>query len=126
MGDDLHRRYAEALANAECEKRPRCTNCMVDAVLAVRDEELGRERIAADVLGTLLREEGEELSRALARACGAEAELQTSQARAEKAEAKLARFRTFLDTDFRQWCSPYGVAGQYAKDLLEILDRDPA
>lgn len=42
MPDDLRHRYAEALANAECEKRPRCVNCMADAVMVVRDEAMGR------------------------------------------------------------------------------------
>lgn len=43
-GSDLRHRYAEALANAECEKRPRCVHCMADAVMAVRDEELAKLR----------------------------------------------------------------------------------
>jgi hypothetical protein len=43
--------------------------------------------------------------------------------RAEEAEALLARFRDFLDTDFRFWCSPNAIAARYADDLLRILDQ---
>ncbi|ETK36154.1 hypothetical protein [Microbispora sp. ATCC PTA-5024] len=35
----------------------------------------------------------------------------------------LARFRKFLDDDFRFWCSPNGIAARYAGDLIEHLDR---
>jgi hypothetical protein len=45
------------------------------------------------------------------------------QREAEKTEAVIDRFRDFLDRDFRQWCSPNGVAAQYAGDLIGILDR---
>jgi len=45
------------------------------------------------------------------------------QARAEEAEGILSRFREFLDRDFRQWCSPHGIAARYATDLLRILDQ---
>lgn len=45
------------------------------------------------------------------------------RARAEQAEARLARFRAYLDSDFRQWCSPHGVAAEYATRLIEVLDR---
>ncbi len=43
--------------------------------------------------------------------------------RAEQAEALLARFRTFLDEDFRFWCSPNAGASQYATDVLGIPDQ---
>jgi hypothetical protein len=35
----------------------------------------------------------------------------------------LARFRRFLDEDFRFWCSPNAIAARYADDLLRILDQ---
>ncbi len=41
----------------------------------------------------------------------------------EAARGGIADFRRFLDTGFRFWCSPNGVAAQYAKDLLAIFDR---
>ncbi|MEO3856134.1 hypothetical protein [Acrocarpospora sp. B8E8] len=47
MTDDYRKRLAAALAQAECEKRPRCVECMGDAVLAVRDEEM--EKLRAEV-----------------------------------------------------------------------------
>lgn len=55
-----------------------------------------------------------------------ERELARARRELESARAdveKLARFRTFLDDDFRQWCSPNGVAARYATDLLRILDQ---
>ncbi|MFI7630236.1 hypothetical protein [Microbispora rosea] len=35
----------------------------------------------------------------------------------------LTRFRAWVDTDFRQWCSPDGIAARYATNLIEHLDR---
>lgn len=47
--------------------------------------------------------------------------------RAEKerddAKAALAAFRAYLDTDFRQWCSPHGIAADYATKLITTLDE---
>ncbi len=42
---------------------------------------------------------------------------------AAHAQAALARFRAWLDTDFRFWCSPHGIAARYASDLIKHLDR---
>ncbi|TDD54566.1 hypothetical protein E1286_05080 [Nonomuraea terrae] len=39
MADDLRQRIAEAIANAECEKQPRCADCMADAVMSVVEDE---------------------------------------------------------------------------------------
>ncbi|GAA0853343.1 hypothetical protein ACFQVD_26685 [Streptosporangium amethystogenes subsp. fukuiense] len=47
---------------------------------------------------------------------------ETSSAARDAAET-LRRFRTFLDEDFRFWCSPNAVAAQYATQLLRILDQ---
>ncbi|GAA3223132.1 hypothetical protein [Actinocorallia longicatena] len=35
----------------------------------------------------------------------------------------LAQFRDYLDRDFRQWCSPYAIAAQYATSLIKQLDQ---
>jgi hypothetical protein len=43
------------------------------------------------------------------------------RARAEKAEADLARTRAFVE-DMRTWCSPRGVAAHYADRILEVMD----
>jgi hypothetical protein len=43
--------------------------------------------------------------------------------RAETAERQLAEIRRYIDEDFRFWCSPHGVAGRYAKDLVDFIDR---
>ncbi|MEU8278205.1 hypothetical protein ACFYOK_37440 [Microbispora bryophytorum] len=42
---------------------------------------------------------------------------------ARQAQTTIARFRAWLDTDFRQWCSPHGIAARYATDLINQLDR---
>ena len=39
------------------------------------------------------------------------------------AEAAVRRIRTFLE-DMRTWCSPYGVAADYAERALAALDAD--
>lgn len=41
----------------------------------------------------------------------------------ETTRGGIADFRRFLDDDFRQWCSPDGVAATYAARLIEIFDR---
>lgn len=53
---------------------------------------------------------------------GGEAAAPTLRQRAEQAEAAVQRVREFAE-DMRNWCSPYGVASDYAKRLLEALDR---
>ncbi|WP_101784249.1 hypothetical protein [Nonomuraea indica] len=50
-------------------------------------------------------------------------ELATLRARAERAEAAIARIRSYIDEDFRFWCSPFSVASQYAQRLLDFIDR---
>ncbi|WP_436759370.1 helix-turn-helix domain-containing protein [Streptosporangium sp. V21-05] len=93
------------------------------------------EQAAAGLLARVASAEWD-VRRAEVRAAEAEALAATEHARALqeragrlKAEAAggdagtLARFRRFLDEDFRQWCSPYGVAAKYADDLLRILDQ---
>ncbi|MFD1940545.1 DUF6085 family protein [Nonomuraea mangrovi] len=40
-----------------------------------------------------------------------------------RAEAAVARIRAYIDQDFRFWCSPFGVAAQYANRLLAFIDR---
>ncbi|GII63579.1 hypothetical protein Skr01_36640 [Sphaerisporangium krabiense] len=37
--------------------------------------------------------------------------------------AEIERIRRFIDEDFRYWCSPNGVAGRYAKDILAVIDQ---
>lgn len=82
MSDDLRQRYAEALANAECEKQPRCVNCMADSVMAVRDEELERTR--------------RELEKVLCQ--------QVWDAMTDEADGEVARLRYELE----QWHAAYG------------------
>lgn len=38
----------------------------------------------------------------------------------------VRRFRDFLDNDFRQWCSPGGIAAAWAPRLIEKLDEEMA
>lgn len=85
-GNDLRQRYAEALANAECEKQPRCVDCMADAVMAVRDGELERLREERD---QAIAHDRQPYPTAWAyeQACKA---LHSWRERAETAEAKLA------------------------------------
>ncbi|MFD0902353.1 hypothetical protein [Actinomadura sediminis] len=42
-----------------------------------------------------------------------------------EAEAAVQRVRAFFE-DMRTWCSPYGVAADYAKRGLEVLDQSEA
>lgn len=49
---------------------------------------------------------------------------QAAEARAEQAEAAIARIRKYINENFRFWCSPFGVAAQYAKALTEFIDRE--
>ncbi|MGC5012560.1 hypothetical protein ACLQ2R_17490 [Streptosporangium sp. DT93] len=95
------------------------------------------ERAAAEHRAELRREGEEQAARAAESEKGTTTywwdvaqQRQRELARAEReleaargAVETLARFRTFLDEDFRQWCSPNGVAARYADDLLRILDQ---
>lgn len=46
------------------------------------------------------------------------------QQRADKAEAVVERIRKYIDEEFRFWCSPHGVVADYAKALLDVIDRE--
>lgn len=65
---------------------------------------------ASDILATL--------DQPKEQACERDAEL----TRAEKAEATIARVRKAAE-DMREWCSPYGVAAQYADHILDALNE---
>lgn len=49
-------------------------------------------------------------------------ELPLLRARAEKAEGAVQRVRDLAE-DMRTWCSPHGVAADYAKRIFEALDQ---
>jgi hypothetical protein len=42
----------------------------------------------------------------------------------EQAEGRLEAVRKYIDEDFRFWRSPAGVAGQYARALIDFIDRE--
>jgi hypothetical protein len=118
VAEDLRQRIAEALANAECEKRPRCVNCMADAVMAVRDEELERLRSA------LAEYENTINWHTTCHGCAKILDSAYAETmRAETAERHKAEIRRYIDVKFRFWCSPNGVAAQYANDLVAFIDR---
>lgn len=52
-----------------------------------------------------------------------ESRLAYAEEAARRSQTTIARFRAWLDTDFRQWCSPHGIAARYATDLIKQLDR---
>lgn len=52
-------------------------------------------------------------------------DLNAAIARAEQAEATVDRVRA-LATDMRTWCSPHGIATQYADDIERALAEQPA
>ncbi|TYB69707.1 hypothetical protein FXF51_05970 [Nonomuraea sp. PA05] len=64
-----------------------------------------------------------ELTRQRTRAEEAEQDRDHWRERAEKAERRLIEIRRYIDEDFRFWCSPNGVAGRYARDLVAYIDR---
>ncbi|MFI7644157.1 hypothetical protein [Nonomuraea sp. NPDC049400] len=151
VAEDLRQRYAEALAaifgpSGECYgSNPLHCECgphagvpakfdrLADAVLAVRDEELGRLReenatllIGADpsrmaagkrIVDSLTRLVRIELD-------DARADRDRWRERAETAERRLAAIRKYISEDFRFWCSPLGVAKQYADALVDFIDRE--
>ncbi len=41
----------------------------------------------------------------------------------DQLKTAVAKFRTYLDRKFRQWCSPHGIASDYATRLIDELDR---
>lgn len=49
-------------------------------------------------------------------------ELPLLRQRAEQAEAAVQRVRDLAE-DMRTWCSPHGVAADYAKRIFEALDQ---
>lgn len=106
MADNLRHRYA-SLVTEWFEPGERLAR--LAALLAVRDEEMER-----------LREESAYCVEALN---GAEDRRQMWRERAEKAERRNAEIRRYIDEDFRFWCSPHGVAGRYAGDLVAFIDR---
>jgi len=108
VAEDLRHRYAEALANAECEKQPRCVNCMADAVMAVRDEELQR-----------LRYELEEWHAAYG-----EKALPGTMARLRNAEAAVARVRRLCEITIAVSCRVQAI--DQARDTLAALDSQEA
>ncbi len=65
---------------------------------------------------------GEELAEVCADWCCA-CKFEQAEAERDQLKSTMARFRTFLDGAFRFWCSPHGIAGQYADALIEELDR---
>ncbi|GGS88368.1 hypothetical protein ACFFV7_51045 [Nonomuraea spiralis] len=104
MADDYRERCADAAMKAWGEQATMLCDhsqiipigAVVDAVLTVRDQDT-----------ETLRSENEDLRKRL----GA-------------AEANVARIRTYIDEKFRFWCSPFGVAAQYANDLISFIDRE--
>lgn len=48
-----------------------------------------------------------------------------AEERAHRAEAAVARVRALAE-DMRTWCSPHGIATEYATRLLAVLDEPPA
>jgi chromosome segregation ATPase len=42
----------------------------------------------------------------------------------EQAEGRLEAVRKYIDEDFRFWRSPAGAAGQYARALIDFIDRE--
>lgn len=49
------------------------------------------------------------------------ADLEAETNRADEAEATVQRVRDFAE-QMRHWCSPYGIASDYAARLLTALD----
>lgn len=127
---------------------------LVGAVMAVRDEELERLRAEVEADDKAISDLNTNVTllekRAAAwreRAENAEAKLlayesadsyvtsctscaghldreRRQEERAEDVERRLAEIRRYIDEDFRYWCSPNGVAVQYAKALLDLIDRN--
>ncbi len=104
-------RYADAVSQAECEKQPKCSACIADAVLAVRDAELEQLRAdlaqcnglclrASDVLDDMSRVNGNPVARAH-RSCPLHGDLEAAawelDAALTTAEATLARVAAFRD-----------------------------
>ncbi|MEV0584074.1 hypothetical protein [Nonomuraea sp. NPDC050310] len=85
-----------------------------------------QEEAAAEVQGARgLQQRAEDLNVELRRMLKVrDRQVERARERAEHAEAAVARFRAFLNDDFRQWCSPHGVAATYAERLIEVLDRE--
>lgn len=125
---------------------------MVHAVMAVRDEELEQLRYERRLLGAArmvldlvaagdssrwdqARQGAEDVAQRIVDEIGHpvtdepalgpnyRVQIREWRERAEKAERRLAEFRRYIDEDFRFWCSPHGVAGRYARNLIDYLDR---
>jgi hypothetical protein len=111
----LRERIAEAVANAECEQQPKCPQCIADAVLAVRDDELAAALVAvADYENRITWD-------TTCKNCatvldGAYAET----VRAEKAEAALARVRRLCDLTIAASCRVQAI--DQAHDTLAVLE----
>ncbi|MFI7644088.1 hypothetical protein [Nonomuraea sp. NPDC049400] len=108
---------------------------ILDALVAVRDEELERlrEENAALLIGAdpSRMAAGRRIVDSLTRLVrierdDARADRDRWRERAETAERRLANVRRYINEDFRFWCSPLGVAKQYADALIDYIDREPA
>ncbi|MFD8545595.1 hypothetical protein [Streptomyces sp. NPDC059649] len=111
--DDLNEEDARKLAEAVLVVRDRRMEQLAAgrATWKAKGEEMerDRDRLATQVDQLILRL-GQYANRGIA-----------NGERAEEAEATLARVRAFV-ADMRDWCSPRGIAADYADEILAVID----
>ncbi|MGA4989908.1 hypothetical protein [Nonomuraea bangladeshensis] len=127
MSDDLRQRYAEALAAKFTEPVYRCDRDGENEWVENPEpaDRIGQTPYVMVTAGDGCRSFWTPSCAELAEVVAAvrDEEMDSLRARAEEADRRLAEIRRYIDEDFRFWCSPHGVAGRYAKALLDFIDR---
>ena len=120
----LRDRIASALTTA-CPEHPHCTRqtlAVFHAVLPMLGELEHRAEQAEAELLTEGQRHVAQLGELRDRIKALTEQAEKVATRADQAEAAIAKHRDYLDRNFRQWCSPYGVAADYATKLIAQLD----